>query len=1092
MAVKTYKVKKGDTLSEIALANGTTVAKLADLNNIKNVNLIYAGQTLYIDKEPSIKTSKNEKSSATITHFGVLSNSTTGRDMYAQWVWSLGNTDHYEVLWQYREEGLWFDAASTTTSKNCKYTAPDGATAVRLYVTPVSKKRTVNNKETSYWTAKKSAAKQHTFETYALPTPPTPTVTLDGLTMTLEVILDRDVNDNYKHIDRIEFLVLANDITEAARPHAIVEGYDDDGKSVKKATTTITVAAGSKYKVCCRGSNRYGDRDLAWSDWSADTQNYNTIPSTPEKLTKCVAASNTSITLAWAGIANADTYDIEYATSKKYFNETDLTTTKTGITGTQWTLMNIESGQEYFFRLRAVNEVGTSGWSEISSTIIGTGPAAPTTFSSTTSATMGEILNLYWIHNSRDKSSQTYAEVELYVSGVADLGLVVGGETVNGKIIATIIDDAKGKITYTVENTTKETEKDKTSWLSINTSQYADNSKIRWRVRTAGVAEDNSETDDEESGDEIVIKSKVYGDWSIQRVVDIFNAPTMTLSLTVRPGTPIQGIEVDPDNEPTEVSVDKIYLNTSATPQEVEAVLSGLTYDMYGRYGYIYPAIGYDVDRKVDVVLIFEKTPSGYRIYDDAEEMNGTVYFTTDEQDVETTEYGWNPDFNGEYVINGFLRASDSTIGQLTVDNQQAQYVSILSMTDRFGIGTTFDVLDALPFLVSAKPYPRTQTPISYTVTIKANNAYTTVDAVGNTKQIGSGDTIYEKHFDISSDLFESISAGDIDLEDGIEYTVHCVVSMNSGLTAEDTRTFTVGWVESHATPNASISIDTDAYTASIQPYCEQYDYVYYKVNYADGSYMRTSETIEPLEGERTADMYATTGEKVYAGTDSNGETVYFSISDEEVAGRVEDVTLAVYRREFDGTFTELATGISNDSNVTVIDPHPALDYARYRIVATSQTTGAVTYYDMPGYPVGCDAVVIQWAEKWTDFDTTNEDALSERPYTGSLLKLPYNVDISDSHSNDVSLIEYIGRKRPVSYYGTQLGESSTWSMVIDKKDKETLYALRRLAIWMGDVYVREPSGSGYWASISVSFSQTHCELTIPVTIEVTRVEGGA
>lgn len=43
-----YKVKSGDTLSEIAQKFGTTVNKLASLNNIKNVNLIYAGQNLKI------------------------------------------------------------------------------------------------------------------------------------------------------------------------------------------------------------------------------------------------------------------------------------------------------------------------------------------------------------------------------------------------------------------------------------------------------------------------------------------------------------------------------------------------------------------------------------------------------------------------------------------------------------------------------------------------------------------------------------------------------------------------------------------------------------------------------------------------------------------------------------------------------------------------------------------------------------------------------------------------------------------------------------------------------------------------------------
>ena len=100
-------------------------------------------------------------------------------------------------------------------------------------------------------------------------------------------------------------------------------------------------------------------------------------------------------------------------------------------------------------------------------------------------------------------------------------------------------------------------------------------------------------------------------------------------------------------------------------------------------------------------------------------------------------------------------------------------------------------------------------------------------------------------------------------------------------------------------------------------------------------------------------------------------------------------------------------------------------------------------------------------------------------------------MDVSDSNKPDVSLVEYIGRKYPVSYYGTQLGSTSTWNMEIPKDDEETLYGLRRLAIWMGDVYVREPSGSGYWANVTVSFSQKHCELTIPVTLSITRVEGG-
>ena len=106
-------------------------------------------------------------------------------------------------------------------------------------------------------------------------------------------------------------------------------------------------------------------------------------------------------------------------------------------------------------------------------------------------------------------------------------------------------------------------------------------------------------------------------------------------------------------------------------------------------------------------------------------------------------------------------------------------------------------------------------------------------------------------------------------------------------------------------------------------------------------------------------------------------------------------------------------------------------------------------------------------------------------------MRLLYDIDVSDQHEKDVELIKYIGREHPVSYYGTQIGHTATWNMNIVKDDEETLYTLRRLARWMGNVYVREPSGSGYWATVKVSFSQTHCELTTPVTLEITRVEGG-
>jgi hypothetical protein len=313
-----------------------------------------------------------------------------------------------------------------------------------------------------------------------------------------------------------------------------------------------------------------------------------------------------------------------------------------------------------------------------------------------------------------------------------------------------------------------------------------------------------------------------------------------------------------------------------------------------------------------------------------------------------------------------------------------------------------------------------------------SNEVYETVDAAGNVKIVNIGEAVYSNHFDMDGQLLVELSAYNLDLENNISYTVFCTAAMNSGLTAESSLEFIVSWGDIEYEPNCQISIDRDTLVAHIAPYC-------------------------------------------------------VDINDTPVT----DVLLSVYRREYDGSFTEIETDIDGALNTFITDPHPSLDYARYRIIAKSKSTGTVSHYDPPGYPINEKAVIIQWDEEWSSFDTSAEEELEQPAWSGSLLRLPYNIDVSDSNTVDVTHVEYIGRKHPVSYHGTQLGIVSTWNVEIEKSDIDTLYALRRLAIWMGNVYVREPSGSGYWANIKVSFDQTHCELTIPVSIDVTRVEGG-
>ena len=398
------------------------------------------------------------------------------------------------------------------------------------------------------------------------------------------------------------------------------------------------------------------------------------------------------------------------------------------------------------------------------------------------------------------------------------------------------------------------------------------------------------------------------------------------------------------------------------------------------------------------------------------------------------------------------------------------------------------NVLTSFPLNITGVAGPNTQEAIGYHLTITANQTYETVDFLGNDAIVSAGQEVYSKYLDISDkNLSLSLTAGDIDLENNESYTISCTVTMNSGLSTEESIDFSVAWIETTSDPTAEISINEDDISVVIQPYCDYFPY--YKVQHSSTYYVETEEVIPEIEGYLVEGVSTNNGHEVYEGVDASGTTVYFYIADEPIL--VENVLLHVYRREYDGRFVKLTDEpVINANRTNIPDPHPALDYARYRIVAVDESTGAVSYTDV-SEPIGEKAVIIQWEEQWSTFDVVGDDALEAPPWSGSMLKLPYNIDVSDSNSSDVELVEYIGRQHPVSYYGTQLGVTSTWNVEIEKDDEETLYGLRRLSIWMGDVYVREPSGSGYWANVKVSFSQKHREVTIPVTLSVTRVEGG-
>ena len=850
MALATYKVKRGDNLTKIAngscgknvaasISGSTVSAKintLVKLNDIKNRNIIYVGQVLKLSSAGSSTSSSTKSNVPTITAFGLQSEDTTGRAMYVAWSFSKSHVENYTIRWSYYAENIWYTDEQTSEGHekrycNDTYNVPDRATKVKVRI---GANAATDKDGDPYWKESEnpwSAEKVYDFSDNPPYPPSAPDVQIKDLKLTASIdnIVAKDLN-----AESVEFEIIKDNASSLGAFTATINTTSNYVSYIH------TVEAGSEYKV--RARCKKGDKVSAWTEFSSSV---GTKPSAPATIITCKANTynNDEITayLEWTTVNNAETYEIEYTTNKNYFDGSDGVDSVSGIQFNHHELTSLDLGKEYFFRVRASNQNGDSEWTEPVSLVLGTKPIAPTTWSSTTTAVIGEPLNLYWVHNAEDNSSETFAEIRLYVNDVLQSPDI------------------------TVKNDRPEEDKDKTQVYPIDTNDYPEGTKLKWQVRTAGV-------------------TKVYGDWSIERVVDIYAKPTLALSVTTLPD----------------------------------------------------------------------------------------------------------------------------------------------------GTGDIVNTLTSFPFYIYALPGPKTQAPLSYQLKVTANDYYETVNDDGTTKVVNAGDSIYSKYFDTNNALIVEMSADNIDIEADIEYTITCSVAMNSGLTAETSHNFRADWDDVAYDINADVTIDNETLTASILPYCED----------ADGSL-------------------------------------------------VEDITLSVYRKEFDGSFKEIATDIPNTNSVTVSDPHPALDYARYRIVGKTISTGAVSYHDIAGVKVGGDSVIIQWNEDWSVFGATDEYSVEKPTWSGSMLRLPYNIDVSDSNKVEAELVQYIGRKYPVAYYGTQLNSTSTWSTEIPADDKDTLYAIRRLAVWTGDVYVREPSGSGYWANIAVSYNKTHNEVVIPVTLTITRVEGG-
>lgn len=413
--------------------------------------------------------------------------------------------------------------------------------------------------------------------------------------------------------------------------------------------------------------------------------------------------------------------------------------------------------------------------------------------------------------------------------------------------------------------------------------------------------------------------------------------------------------------------------------------------------------------------------------------------------------------------------------------------------------------VESYPITVELATSPQTQIPLAYSISINSVEGYDRINVFGESEYVAANQELYSKTILSNDKNFTfDLLPNDCKLDNGQSYKISVIAAMNSGFNAETAFIFEVNFDDDIMyTPVGGIEINDEDFSAYISAECydpeapyeasvndtsleDDYEfdneifeykvleYGLYQFNYSNGSWYLDGVEINDIEEY---------GLEISSELEEN-DFIYISYERKEILD--DNASMSIYRYEATGEYTEIATGITN--NTLVFDPHPNFGICEYRIVAINDSTGSIGFSDIQ-VENNVSSVVIQWDE---EYKKNNDDVFDDSEifnHTYMLLELPYNIKVSENNNLDSDLVEFIGRKHPVSYYGTQQGSSINISSDIPKDDEEKIKLLRKLSVWPEDVYIREPNGNGYWAKIEASWNIDYSSLIIPVSINTSKVE---
>lgn len=1046
------------------------------------------------------------------------------KELHAAWTWGrstadIRETESYRVVWYYDNgSGKWqiesddtinipkdASAEEIEAKKQAWHSINANAVLYKVQVLPVSSTFEIQNGKTTiestYWTSSWATSLVCNVSSINL-TPPS-TLNMEANGNTIKAIIDVS-EEEAVYIKQVEIQII-EDRTRVYNTSRILVPINTAGG---RGIYTFTAPPGHSYTFKARTVN--GNISGRWSGLSSEVSSMVAPPKEIKVLKTKYDNERTSedinrsyVHIEWTAVPGAESYTVEYTSRLQDFEQNSgniqsvTVSAEEGFAPANYTDIQFGSisgdilGNEVYFRVRASKDGNISYPTPTKSLRMGTKPLPSTTWQSLSAATTetGSRVKLYWTHNTTDNSDMRICQVTIKMKNNPNFPAGTDprqDDSMHTFTFTRVVKDGKPSIVYSGGATRINWERWKDvfpitgedeighPWIGCASDDgsimymtvrcdsefMANGGDIEWYVRTVGITNDASKP-------------------SVKRVVSVYPLPSATINLQ----------EYEPDNPDDMMPL----------PDE-----TGYPYPVLERYPLIilgevngYSTLQYCVSCTVkilakesyDIIDPFgnkNTIVAGQKVYEQTfdetnkESRHMLLYYVTpadaDLQNIRSYEVHMIAMFNtglvAKEVVKNFTLKLDgaNTIfvdGKVSIDKDTLSASvspTVTNQDDKPVEGCTIDVY--------RKEYDGQFTEIAKGVT-SAGDTYgpELVHLLPRASALFAGANYKQTYWPATGICYPDWTS-DMAKGPGIhppaqKWTIHL---SDDGYYAENY------WYDATtALPGMNTAGNTIHLEAG-----KRYRYA----------------LAEPSELNITLYDVNTS----YAIPRDHYEEGYGTI----YAGQTE--TTFVLNRSYDiyfahGTFPKNSTvtvkGLSlreivGATETFITDPHPALDFARYRLIARDPVSGYMAVHDTLPQPVGEKAIVIQWDEAWSDIDAFGNDIIGDpQVWAGSMLKLPYNIDISNTITKDITDVDYIGRKNSVAYYGTQVKETATWTTDIPRDDRQTIYMLRRLQKYMGDVYVREPSGIGYWAHIDVEFPINHLTVVTTVTLTITRVEGG-